>query len=152
MPGGLECKTYDAIRQSLFTDPACACSDSIIASILGLLAMHLVVHDYGRADSERPTETLSGSFSLNAAVFASILPASRMQTPLHVFASVSSAVGAAMCAPVLHAVPGTTHEHFCSLPRASYVLLRSFSPSACTSSCRPWLPLSETADQQLTSC
>ena len=63
--------------------------------------MHLVVHDYGRTDSERPTETLSGNFSLNAAVFASILPASRMQTPLHVFASVSSAANTAMCACVL---------------------------------------------------
>ena len=67
--------------------------------------MHLVVHDYGRTDSERPTETLSGSFSLNAAVFASILPASRMQTPLHVFASVSSAADTATCAQVLHSEP-----------------------------------------------
>ena len=64
--------------------------------------MHLVLHDYGRTDSERPTETLSGSFSLNAAVFASILPASRMQTPLHVFASVSSAPDPALHAYVLH--------------------------------------------------
>lgn len=49
--------------------------------------MHLYLHDYSFMD--QLTDTLTGSMSLTAATFASVLVASQLKTQLQVFAQVS---------------------------------------------------------------
>lgn len=49
--------------------------------------MHLYLHDYNFVD--QLTDTLTGSMSLTAATFASVLVASQLRTQLQVFAQVS---------------------------------------------------------------
>lgn len=61
-------------------------SDSIVALVCGLLVMHLYLHDYSFMD--QLTDTLTGSMSLTAATFASVLVASQLKTQLQVFAQV----------------------------------------------------------------
>ena len=50
--------------------------------------MHLYLHDYNFVD--QLTDTLTGSMSLTAATFASVLVASQLRTQLQVFAQVST--------------------------------------------------------------
>ena len=49
--------------------------------------MHLYLHDYSFID--QLTDTFTGSMSLTAATFASVLVASQLRTQLQVFAQVS---------------------------------------------------------------
>lgn len=49
--------------------------------------MHLYLHDYNFV--EQLTDSLTGSMSLTAATFASVLVASQLKTQLQVFAQVS---------------------------------------------------------------
>lgn len=49
--------------------------------------MHLYLHDYNFVD--QLTDTFTGSLSLTAATFASVLVASQLKTQLQVFAQVS---------------------------------------------------------------
>uniref|UniRef100_A0A383WEY0 Phosphatidylinositol N-acetylglucosaminyltransferase subunit C n=1 Tax=Tetradesmus obliquus TaxID=3088 RepID=A0A383WEY0_TETOB len=60
--------------------------DSVIAMIVGLCVTHLALHDYNFVNSV--TEQLTGTVSLGAAVFASVLFASGMPTELDVFVHV----------------------------------------------------------------
>eukprot|EP00878_Enallax_costatus_P005691 GHUV01005968.1.p1 GENE.GHUV01005968.1~~GHUV01005968.1.p1 ORF type:complete len:398 (+),score=100.30 GHUV01005968.1:2189-3382(+) len=60
--------------------------DSVIAMIVGLCILHLFLHDYNFVNSV--TEQLTGTLSLAAAVFASVLFASGMPTELDVFVHV----------------------------------------------------------------
>ncbi|KAK9812775.1 hypothetical protein WJX72_003471 [[Myrmecia] bisecta] len=61
-------------------------SDTIVALSCCLLAIHLFFHDYNFVHGV--TDSLTGSLSLGAAVFASVLIASRLQSHLHVFVQV----------------------------------------------------------------
>ena len=58
-------------------------SDSIVALVCGLLTMHLYLHDYIFVD--QVTDTLTGSMSMTAATFASVLIASQLKTQMQVF-------------------------------------------------------------------
>lgn len=58
-------------------------SDSIVALVCGLLTMHLYLHDYTFVD--QMTDTLTGSMSMTAATFASVLIASQLKTQMQVF-------------------------------------------------------------------
>eukprot|EP00879_Flechtneria_rotunda_P013359 GHRR01013949.1.p1 GENE.GHRR01013949.1~~GHRR01013949.1.p1 ORF type:complete len:178 (+),score=53.64 GHRR01013949.1:913-1446(+) len=60
--------------------------DSVIAMIVGLCIIHLFLHDYNFVNSV--TEQLTGTLSLAAAVFASVLFASGMPTEFDVFVHV----------------------------------------------------------------
>ena len=64
------------------------CSDSIVALACSLLIAHLYLHDYSFVD--RVTDTLTGSMSLTAATFASVLVASRLKTQMQVFSQVTN--------------------------------------------------------------
>lgn len=64
------------------------CSDSTVALACGLLVAHLYLHDYPFVD--RMTDTLTGSVSLTAATFASVLVASRLKTQIEVFSQVTA--------------------------------------------------------------
>lgn len=64
----------------------CVCSDSIVALVCGLLMMHLYLHDYTFVD--QVTDTLTGSMSLTAATFASVLIASQLKSQMQVFTQV----------------------------------------------------------------
>ena len=66
------------------------CSDSIVALACGLLVAHLYLHDYSCTD--RMTDTLTGSMSLTAATFASVLVASRLNTQIKVFSQVTDSL------------------------------------------------------------
>lgn len=57
-----------------------------MALACGLLVVHLYLHDYSFVD--RVTDTLTGSMSLTAATFASVLIASRLKTQMQVFIQV----------------------------------------------------------------
>ncbi|KAL0054305.1 hypothetical protein WJX82_006881 [Trebouxia sp. C0006] len=61
-------------------------SDSIVALVCGLLTMHLYLHDYIFVD--QVTDTLTGSMSMTAATFASVLIASQLKTQMQVFSQV----------------------------------------------------------------
>jgi len=73
--------------------------DTIIACTLFLLFSHLVFHDYsfvnGYADS------FSAPISLNAAIFASVLLASRLNSTLHVFSLISVSIEVFALSPIL---------------------------------------------------
>eukprot|EP00877_Chromochloris_zofingiensis_P010970 jgi/Chrzof1/6126/Cz17g10210.t1 len=60
--------------------------DSIIAMTTGLLILHLYLHDYNFVNSV--TDKLTGTVSLGAAVFASVLIASGMPSEFDVFVHV----------------------------------------------------------------
>lgn len=64
-------------------------SDTIVASTAYLLLLHLYLHDYNFVNSV--TDTLTGSLSLGAAVFASVLLASRMRSQVQAFAQARGA-------------------------------------------------------------
>ena len=57
--------------------------------------MHLYLHDYNFVD--QLTDTLTGSMSLTAATFASVLVASQLRTQLQVFAQVSMVHAMHLC-------------------------------------------------------
>lgn len=61
-------------------------SDTIAATTAYATAAHLALHDYNFAASV--TDKLSGSLSLAAGIFSSVLLASRLATSLQVFSQV----------------------------------------------------------------
>lgn len=61
-------------------------SDTIVATTAYATAAHLSLHDYNFAASV--TDKLSGSLSLAAGIFSSVLLASRLATALQVFSQV----------------------------------------------------------------
>jgi phosphatidylinositol glycan class C protein len=62
-------------------------TDTIIALTFVLCSLHLLLHDYSYVSASRLT-IFQGSFSLNAAILASILLASRLSSNFHVFSFV----------------------------------------------------------------
>ena len=61
-------------------------TDTIVATTAYLLLIHLYLHDYNFVNNV--TDKLTGSMSLGAAVFASVLLASRLRSQAQVFAQV----------------------------------------------------------------
>jgi phosphatidylinositol glycan class C protein len=74
--------------------------DTIAACVAASLVLHLYLHDYSTA-SDDVTQTIGGSLSLGAAMFASVLLASRLPTPAHVFALLMFALQAFVAWPFL---------------------------------------------------
>jgi phosphatidylinositol glycan class C protein len=74
-------------------------SDTITACVAACLLLHLYLHDY--AAGADVTRTIGGSLSLLAALFASVLLASRLPTPRHVFALMMFALQAFVAWPFL---------------------------------------------------
>ena len=129
-------------------------SDTIGASSVVLLALHLFLHDYGFERSI--TETIFGSVSLGAAIATSVLLSSRLDTAHQVFCYLSFALGLFVLSPFLRkdlekvsprvylintlAMFGVTLRAIglLSMPLATFfVLLTSFTSFAC-----PWLLIS----------
>ena len=83
--------------------------------------MHLYLHDYSFRD--QLTDTLTGSMSLTAATFASVLVASQLKTQLQVFAQVS------MVQAVLLSMPSLGNAGPCCVSRA--IALNTFHEQSC---------------------
>lgn len=60
--------------------------DSIQALTFVFLSIHLISHDYSFVNAAKVTSNFSGTVSLNASIFSSVLLASRLSSSLHVFA------------------------------------------------------------------
>jgi phosphatidylinositol glycan class C protein len=73
--------------------------DTITACVAASLLAHLYLHDYSAGADV--TQTIGGSLSLGAAMFASVLLASRLPTPAHVFALMLFALQAFVAWPFL---------------------------------------------------
>ena len=73
--------------------------DTIAACVAASLLVHLYLHDY--APAHDVTQTMRGSLSLAAATFASVLLASRLPTPRHVFAQMLFSLQAFVAWPFL---------------------------------------------------
>eukprot|EP01027_Heterolobosea_sp_BB2_P015384 GEZU01022010.1.p1 GENE.GEZU01022010.1~~GEZU01022010.1.p1 ORF type:complete len:186 (-),score=34.32 GEZU01022010.1:57-614(-) len=65
-------------------------NDTIWSLTIFLLAVHLFAHDYSYVNAY--TNRFKGNLSLNAAVFVSILFASRLPTSIHSFALITLAI------------------------------------------------------------
>lgn len=89
-------------------------SDSIWALTVCLFLANLLFHDYG--SSNRTNITFPGSFSLNAAIFASVLLASRLSSNMHVFSLLAFAVEWFALFPILR-------RHFKSLSFHYHIVL-----------------------------
>ena len=74
-------------------------SDTIGASSVLLLTLHLFLYDYSFKKSI--TESISGSISLGAAIATSVLLSSRLDTPYQVFSYLSFGLGLFVLSPFL---------------------------------------------------
>lgn len=72
--------------------------DTASSTAAALLLLHIYLHDYTATAAPQPTSVRS-SLSVTAAVFATVLFASKMPSPLHVFAHVLFALQAFLVFP-----------------------------------------------------
>lgn len=84
--------TYGTLSKTISTD-------TIVAVSTLLLLLHLLLHDYGFVNDQ--AGRLQGVASMGAAVFASVLLASRLQTDMRVFSHLTHSLTLFMLTPFL---------------------------------------------------
>jgi phosphatidylinositol glycan class C protein len=96
---GVLCVGVYALSPLLQTLTGSISGDTIAACVAASLLAHLYLHDYAPANDV--TQTIGGSLSLAAATFASVLLASRLPSPRHVFAQMLFSLQAFVAWPFL---------------------------------------------------
>lgn len=113
-------------------------SDTIVATTAYATAAHLALHDYNFAASV--TDKLSGSLSLAAGIFSSVLLASRLATAIQVFSQVLVSMQAYLLMPYLQrslaaSSPAASASVAVATAAVGAMLINSLSPAAAVVYC-----------------